>query len=109
MLSKSIGTTIEPTIVKVKEEEPKIVETVVPAQELEKSEEIKKEQADHSRCFDCKKKVGALGNKCKCGFTYCKSHRLPEDHECTYDFKQEGAKKLAKENPAIIASKISKI
>ncbi len=28
-----------------------------------------------------------LGILCKCGYTFCNKHRLPEDHECTYDHK----------------------
>ena len=73
------------------------------------SDNSKKEQADHKKCFSCTKKVGSLGYKCKCGLTYCRNHRLPEDHECDYDFKQDAIKKLTKENPTVIASKLAKI
>ena len=103
------GMIVEPTLNKAEENSSMIIESKIVSQATEEPKSCKKEQHDHSKCFDCKRKVGALGNKCKCGFTYCKSHRLPEDHECEYNFKQEGAKKLAKENPAIIVSKITKI
>jgi len=62
-----------------------------------------------NKCNKCSKKVNLLGYKCKCDNTYCKTHRLPEDHDCEYDFKQAGALKLAKDNPVVVASKIQKI
>lgn len=34
----------------------------------------------------CKKKVFITG-ECKCGKTFCINHRLPEEHDCTFDFK----------------------
>ena len=40
------------------------------------------------RCSHCKKKSHIL-TKCKCGNHFCFSHRLPEVHCCTYDFKSE--------------------
>ncbi len=96
-----------------------IISTAVSKMEEEKvHEEIKpvsmtieqpKEQVDHKKCYICPKKTGSLGHQCKCGFTYCKSHRLPEDHECSFNFREEAAKKLAKENPLVVASKIAKI
>ena len=40
--------------------------------------------------FDsCKKKlniVDCLSYKCKCDHVYCRIHRLPEKHNCSYDF-----------------------
>jgi len=110
LLTKTISAaTAEPTSVKAEEVKAKVAEPEVAAEAVEKAEAPKKEQADHTKCFDCKRKVGALGNKCKCGFTYCKNHRLPEDHECDYNFKQEGIARLAKQNPTVVASKVSMI
>jgi len=44
-------------------------------------------QEDHSHCFICKKKIGLLGYRCKgCDCSYCKVHRLPEEHKCSGDF-----------------------
>jgi len=74
--------------------------------ELEKPKPVEK---DSNKCAKCTKKVGVLGHKCKCGSTYCKGHRLPEDHDCEFDFKQEGLKKLAKDNQAVVAAKLTKI
>ncbi|GJR77105.1 zinc finger A20 and AN1 domain-containing stress-associated protein 1-like protein [Tanacetum coccineum] len=34
-----------------------------------------------NRCFDCNKKVGVMGFKCRCGETFCGMHRYPEEHK----------------------------
>jgi hypothetical protein len=34
---------------------------------------------------------------------------MPEDHQCKFDFKEEGRKKLEKDNPNIIGIKLNKI
>jgi len=31
---------------------------------------------------------------------------MPEDHNCTYDFKTEARKQLEKENPIVVATKL---
>lgn len=39
-------------------------------------------------CEYCGKEIGYLPFKCKyCGGTFCKEHRLPENHECTFERK----------------------
>lgn len=41
---------------------------------------------------ECKKKIGIvdiLSSECKCGNIYCLTHRLPERHDCTYDYNKE--------------------
>jgi predicted nucleic acid binding AN1-type Zn finger protein len=35
----------------------------------------------------CKKKTGLTANKCRCDKTFCPKHRLPENHNCSYDFR----------------------
>ena len=35
--------------------------------------------------------------KCKCEYTFCKKHRLPENHECEFDFQTHG-KDILKKN-----------
>jgi predicted nucleic acid binding AN1-type Zn finger protein len=57
-------------------------------------EPVIKEQKDRKRCFDCNKKVGLLGTECKCSYVFCNSHRLPENHKCSFDYKIGGKKKL---------------
>ncbi|KAJ4904137.1 Zinc finger A20 and AN1 domain-containing stress-associated protein 7 [Raphanus sativus] len=62
-----------------------------------------------NRCFSCNKKVGVMGFKCKCGSTFCRSHRNPERHECSFDFKEVGRDVIAKANPVIKADKVERI
>ena len=39
-------------------------------------------------CEFCGEQIGYLPFTCKyCGGTYCKKHRLPENHECTFELK----------------------
>jgi Predicted nucleic acid binding protein containing the AN1-type Zn-finger len=49
-----------------------------------------------------------MGYDCKCGFTYCKTHRLPEDHNCPFDFAAREKERLAKNNPLVAANKLDK-
>lgn len=59
------------------------------------------------RCQTCKKKLMLSDITCgKCKNRYCGLHRLPEDHSCCYDFKEEGRAHLAKENPKVVADKL---
>ena len=67
-----------------------------------------------NRCAveSCNKKLSlsqiSIG-KCKCENVFCSSHRNPEDHNCTYDFKMEGKKRLEIDNPKVEHQKIDKI
>ena len=36
----------------------------------------------------CKKKISITSMKCRCKKKFCEKHRLPEQHECSYDFKK---------------------
>ncbi|KAM3321947.1 zinc finger A20 and AN1 domain-containing stress-associated protein 7 [Capsicum chacoense] len=66
------------------------------------------EPAVANRCFTCRKKVGVVGFKCRCGCTFCGAHRYPEQHGCTFDFKAKGKEDIAKANPVIKADKIDR-
>ncbi|XP_060187937.1 zinc finger A20 and AN1 domain-containing stress-associated protein 6-like [Lycium barbarum] len=59
------------------------------------------------RCTICKKKVGLTGFSCKCGGMFCRVHRYPEEHACTFNFKSTGRVTLAKENPLCKADKLA--
>ncbi|CAN6808865.1 unnamed protein product, partial [Brassica oleracea] len=76
----------------------------VPVDEAEPSK-----PARPNRCFSCDKKVGVMGFKCKCGSTFCGSHRYPEKHECSFDFKEVGRDAIAKANPVVKADKVQRI
>ncbi|PWA98973.1 A20/AN1-like zinc finger family protein [Artemisia annua] len=62
-----------------------------------------------NRCFDCNTKVGVMGFKCRCGETFCGSHRYPEEHKCEFDFKKTGRDLISKANPVVKADKVDKI
>jgi hypothetical protein len=39
----------------------------------------------------------------------CIQCRYPDNHNCTFDFKNENKKKLEKDNPLVVGEKIQKI
>jgi len=92
-----------PVVVKLEPKEP-----IVDAEKQQK-EEPKAVQADISKCWSCNKKVGLLGFKCKCNYTFCGTHRYSDKHTCTYDYKTNERSQLQKANPVVMASKITKI
>ncbi|XAR64660.1 hypothetical protein NMG60_11008421 [Bertholletia excelsa] len=62
-----------------------------------------------NRCSVCRKRVSLTGFKCRCGTTFCGSHRYPEQHACTFDYKGIGREAIAKANPVVKANKLDKI
>mmetsp|Transcript_7260 Transcript_7260/g.10727 ORF Transcript_7260/g.10727 Transcript_7260/m.10727 type:complete len:119 (-) Transcript_7260:1118-1474(-) len=90
---------------KVKKESEEAVSTLVSsANEL--SEETKQ---DKDRCGACKRKLGPMSFACRCGVFYCSRHRLPEQHNCTFDHRTHAQRKLSEENPQIIADKFNRL
>ncbi|XP_042401394.1 zinc finger A20 and AN1 domain-containing stress-associated protein 4-like [Zingiber officinale] len=61
------------------------------------------------QCHICRKKVGLLGFRCRCGETYCGQHRHPEFHTCTIDYNLTGRKRIKCENPLPDPQKLSTI
>ena len=50
---------------------------------------------------DCKKKLSItqlIACKCKCSNQYCILHRLPEQHNCNYNFKKIDIDEFIKQN-----------
>lgn len=62
-----------------------------------------------NRCATCRRRVGITGFKCRCGITFCGTHRYPEQHGCTIDYKAMGREAIAKANPVVKAEKLDKI
>jgi len=52
----------------------------------EKKEKKKKKRCNHP---ECKKKLTLTDMACRCRKCFCAKHRLPEQHNCTFDFKSE--------------------
>lgn len=87
------------------------IEPVVPMADVAVLPPAAAEQAvaQPNRCLVCRKKVGLTGFKCRCGPTFCGTHRYPEVHGCTFDFKSMGREAIAKANPLVKAEKLHKI
>ncbi|CAI9772503.1 unnamed protein product [Fraxinus pennsylvanica] len=92
----------------------KIVGTVCPSSSVVEEKVVMEEVAAavvekkvvSNRCLSCNKKLGLTGFKCKCDSFFCGTHRYPEKHDCTFDFKAQGREEIAKANPVIKADKI---
>lgn len=75
--------------------------------EEEKKEEVqetkpeKPKQVNIHACWKCEKKVGYLGFTCRCGYTFCNSHRHFNDHGCDFDYKSLERDRLKKALPII--------
>jgi len=70
------------------------------------------EQKNKNRCYSCDKRIGTTeipGIECRCGYTFCPSHRLPHDHDCPYNFKERQKQKLARENNKVNHKKFDTI
>ncbi len=69
------------------------------------------ESKSTKRCqhADCKKKLGLLGFDCRCGHKFCSSHRMPDDHACTFDFREAAKKTLQAQLESCVAEKVTKI
>jgi len=96
---------------------PLVVEPPAPAVEVDAPtaaatsapEDDRPKQKNPNRCFECNKRVGYTGFSCRCGYTFCGSHRHAEAHKCTFDYKAQGREQLATNNPLVVASKVNKI
>lgn len=74
-----------------------------------KDDDTKPVQLNTNRCFECNKRVGLTGFKCRCGYVYCASHRYAEKHNCSFDYKTAGRQTLATNNPVVASAKVNKI
>ncbi|XP_071711735.1 zinc finger A20 and AN1 domain-containing stress-associated protein 4-like [Rutidosis leptorrhynchoides] len=72
-------------------------------------DQVVQKPQQRNRCGCCNKRVGLTGFTCRCGTTFCGTHRYPEFHDCTFDFKAMGKEAIEKANPVIKAAKLHKI
>ncbi|XP_076891004.1 zinc finger A20 and AN1 domain-containing stress-associated protein 4-like [Bidens hawaiensis] len=75
----------------------------------EPEQEVVVKPQPKNRCGSCRRCVGLTGFTCRCGTTFCGTHRYPEHHACTFDFKTMGKEAIAKANPVIKGEKLEKI
>jgi len=69
------------------------------------------QQTKSTRCTFCNIKVKLDGWSCRCNESvlFCNKHRLPFDHNCTYDFKKDHSNKLKLSNIKCMKEKIEQI
>lgn len=71
-----------------------------------KEEKTRPVQENKTRCWNCNKKCGLTGIECRCGYVFCAMHRLPEAHNCDFDYKTCGRELLRKQNEKVEADKL---
>ena len=75
-----------------------------------KSESKTKSKPKKPRCFHCKGKLGPVKFECKCSTKkLCIKCRLPESHNCQYDFKKESRQFLENKLVKVTHDKVIKI
>ncbi|KAF5773512.1 putative transcription regulator A20-like family [Helianthus annuus] len=84
-------------------------ETAPTATELSEDDSSKVKRRVINRCSGCRRKVGLMGFRCRCGETFCSDHRYSDRHDCSYDYKAAGREAIARENPVVRAAKILKV
>lgn len=57
---------------------------------------------------DCRKRLLPSDMPCRCKQRFCTTHRYPETHQCTYDFKKENSENTA-DKMRCIATKVTPI
>ena len=72
---------------------------------------IKTISKDPSLCqyADCRKRIKITEFACKCEKLYCKMHKSPENHECTYDYREIGLKTKKIEEMKCVSNKMQKL
>ncbi|GAA0184184.1 hypothetical protein Leryth_008288 [Lithospermum erythrorhizon] len=92
-----------------KSKTPNDLENIVVDKQPETPKVVVAEAIGPNRCATCRKRVGLTGFKCRCGVTFCGTHRYPEQHGCTFDYKVMGREEIAKANPIVKGNKLEKI
>lgn len=61
-------------------------------------------QTNKARCFMCRAKIPLAKqtiNRCRCEYVFCDTHKVPDKHDCDFDFAKMGKDILAKNNPKL--------
>lgn len=88
---------------------PAAVEVGRKAVEVNRSLKRPRDDAVRCSCTGCRKKLGLMGFRCRCGDMFCSEHRYSDRHDCSYDYKAAGREAIARENPVVKAAKILKV
>lgn len=62
-----------------------------------------------NKCGQCRARLGLLTFDCRCGKTFCSSHRYADEHNCSFDYRKLGQEEIQRNNPQVIGEKIYKI
>ena len=60
---------------------------------IKKNKKLKSKK--RKRCYMCNKKLPIIPITCKCKKDFCNNCRLPESHNCTYDYKKDKSQILS--------------
>ena len=66
-------------------------------------------QIDRKLCWDCGRKTSMAGYDCRCGYSFCRKHRIPETHSCGFNYVKEGKDFLTRDNPLVKRDKVERI
>ncbi|OQR99361.1 hypothetical protein ACHHYP_06916 [Achlya hypogyna] len=66
-------------------------------------------QANKRKCWTCRSRLALAPISCKCGYTFCPNHRYPEMHNCSFDYKRDGKRKLELLNQPFRSSKLVRV
>lgn len=58
---------------------------------------------------ECNKKIKITDYPCKCKNYYCRLHKLSENHECTYDYRENWLKSKKIDDLKCVSNKMQKI
>ncbi|XP_051120803.1 zinc finger A20 and AN1 domain-containing stress-associated protein 5-like [Andrographis paniculata] len=74
-------------------------------------EGLRKRPREATRCSGsgCRKRIGLIGFRCRCGDVFCSEHRYSDRHDCSFDYKAAGREAIARENPVVRAAKLLKV
>ena len=70
---------------------------------------VPKKEQKRCGCAGCKTKLLLTDFACKCTVRFCQSHRLPEDHLCTFDHKGAGRAILKEQLVKAVNKKVEEV
>ena len=57
----------------------------------------------------CNRRLKLTDIECKCNQVFCKIHKYPDSHNCTYDYKENNKKQQRIDEMKCVSNKIPKI
>ena len=67
------------------------------------------DMSNPQKCFICEKKLKLTAIMCNCKNYYCNKHRYSENHNCKFNYKDNGRILLEINNPLIKSNKLERI